>query len=86
MTVVGLTAFAGGGAVALQYRRPPDSRLILAFESMQDALSWKEAIDYQISRLEAAQRPMLPPSADPDIISSIIGMNTGGGFVYLHEI
>ena len=77
ITVVGLTAVAGGGAVAYQYRRPPDSRLILACETMFEALGWKEALEYQISKLEAAKRPMLPPSTDPDIISSIIGMNAG---------
>jgi hypothetical protein len=34
ITVVGITAMAGGGAVALQLRKPSDSRLILACENM----------------------------------------------------
>ena len=41
ITVVGVAVVAGGGAVALQYRRPSDSRLIFAAESMHEALAWK---------------------------------------------
>ena len=33
ITVVGITAVAGGGAVALQYRKPEDSRLILGYDT-----------------------------------------------------
>lgn len=78
ITVVGLTAVAGGGAVALQYKRPSDSRLILACESMDEALSWKSAIESEVNRLEKFQKPMLPPTADARLISSILGMTAGG--------
>ena len=64
ITVVGLAAVAGGGAVALQFRKPSDSRLILAAESMQEAMDWKTAIERQIARLEENRKPMLPPSAN----------------------
>ena len=64
ITVVGLAAVAGGGAVALQFRKPSDSRLILAAESMQEAIEWKTAIERQIARLEENRKPMLPPSAN----------------------
>ena len=42
-TVVGITAAAGGSAVAWQWRnrKPLDSRLIMACDSMQDAIEWK---------------------------------------------
>lgn len=79
ITVVGISAVAGGGAVALQFRRPSDSRLILACDTMQEAFEWKVALEKQISKLEDHRRPMLPPSADPYVISSIIGMSTAGG-------
>ena len=79
ITVVGLAAVAGGGAVALQFRKPSDSRLILAAESMQEAMEWKTAIERQISQLEENRKPMLPPSANAQAISSIIGMSAPGG-------
>ena len=41
MTVVGLVAAASGGAVALQYRRPSDSRLILASEDLAYISMWR---------------------------------------------
>lgn len=88
ITVVGISAVAGGGAVALQFRRPSDSRLILATDTIQEALEWKAAIERQILKLEEGRKPMLPPSADPHVISSIIGMSTGGGgwqCVKIHE-
>jgi hypothetical protein len=77
ITVVGITAVAGGGMVAYNYRRPFDSRLIIACESMPEALAWKAAIEAQVQKLEF--KPMLPPSADPHVISSIIGISAGGG-------
>jgi hypothetical protein len=42
-TVVGITAAAGGSAVAWQWRNPKplDSRLIIACDSMQEAIEWK---------------------------------------------
>ncbi len=78
VTVVGLTAVAGGGAVALQYIKPPDSRMIVACETMYEAISWKEAIEKQIQKLESVRKPILPPSANPQIISSIIGLSNAG--------
>ena len=82
ITVVGMTAVAGGSAVALQFRdnrRPLDSRLILACDTNAEAYEWKYAIEKSINKLEEKCKPMLPPSIDPFIISSIIGMSTVGG-------
>ena len=79
ITVVGISAVAGGGAVALRFRRPSDSRLILATDTMQEAIEWRTAIERQITKLEDCRKPMLPMSVDPHIISSIIGMSTAGG-------
>jgi len=74
LTVVGLTAVASGGAAAsaLQWKKPPDSRLIVAFESMADAMEWKAAIESQICRLGDVQKPALPSFVDYQTISSII--------------
>jgi hypothetical protein len=79
ITVVGITAVASGGAVAYQYRRPSDSRLILGADTVQEALAWKAALEEQILKLEAARKPMLPESVDPVVISNILGTSTGGG-------
>ena len=78
ITVVGITAVASGGAVAYQYRRPSDSRLILGADTVHEALSWKAAIEEQIQKLEAAHRPLLPESVDPVVISNILGLSGGG--------
>jgi hypothetical protein len=48
LAVVGFGAMAGGGAVALTYKKPSDSRLILACETMHEALAWKEAFELQV--------------------------------------
>jgi hypothetical protein len=79
ITVVGITVAAGGGAAAMQWRRPFDSRIIIACESMVDALDWKVAIERQINRLEGSLKPMLPTSVDPKIISSILDKSILGG-------
>jgi hypothetical protein len=79
ITVVGITVAAGGGAAAMQWRRPFDSRIIIACESMVDALDWKTAIERQINRLEGSLKPMLPTSVDPKIISSILDKSVLGG-------
>jgi hypothetical protein len=77
LTVVGISAVAGGGAVVMQLNRPTDSRLILGCDTMGEAIEWKAAIKRQISKLEEGRKPTLPLSADPHVISSIIGMSTG---------
>jgi hypothetical protein len=74
ITVVGISAVAGGGAVALQLHRPSDSRLILACDNLHEAAEWKTAIEKQILKLEESKKPVLPSSANPQVISSIIGM------------
>lgn len=79
MAVVGIAAVASGGAVAFQYRRPMDSRLILASENIMDVSLWKAAIDEEITRIEMQGKPMLPVGADPDIISHILGISAAGG-------
>ena len=79
ITVVGITAVAGGGAVAWQWRRPLDSRLIMACDSMQEAIEWKQAIEHQIARIEDAQKPSLPSTVNPRVISTILDRATLGG-------
>jgi hypothetical protein len=91
IAVVGAAAVASGGAgfvfsssfltylpVAYQYRRPSDSRLILGSENSQEAAAWKAAIEEQILKLEATRKPMLPATADPDVISRILGSSSVG--------
>lgn len=70
-----------------QYRRPSDSRLILAAETSQEASAWKSAIEEQILKLEATRKPMLPASADPDVISNILGTSSvGGGWIKVDQV
>ena len=79
LTVVGITAVASGGAVAMQYRRrPEDSRLIMAFDSMSDAVSWQRAIQARIALVNTL-RANLPDVIDPKIISEILNMGTVSG-------
>jgi hypothetical protein len=75
ITVVGLTAVASGGAVALQYRRPSDSRFVLACETMADAMEWKNIVELQISRLERSARGIVVPS----VLESFAMQNMMGG-------
>ena len=75
----------GTNATAYQYRRPSDARLILATESLSEALAWKEAIENQITKLEVTKCPRLPIAADPSVIASILGISTSGGeYVFMH--
>ena len=88
MTVAGFAAAAGGGMVALrvrtQYKRPQDSRLILACESMNDAVAWKLALEHQILKLD--NKPQLPACLDPQVISNIVGVSTVGGGCRVVEV
>jgi hypothetical protein len=43
---------------------------------MNEAISWKVSLEAQIAKLEF--KPMLPPTADPKIISSILGLSRDG--------
>jgi hypothetical protein len=52
--------------------------LILGSENSQEAVAWKAAIEEQILKLEANRRPMLPATADPDVISRILGNSSVG--------
>ncbi len=79
LALVSLTAVASGGVVALQFRRPSDSRLILAAETMVDALLWKAAVEEQIIKLQVKKKPLLPDAADPILISQLIGISERGG-------
>lgn len=76
LTVVAVTAAAGGAGVVytmkFQHKRPADSRLILAAETLEEAEVWKAAIEAQIELLERLSKPTLPPSADPKVISEIL--------------
>jgi hypothetical protein len=77
LTVVGITAAASGGAVAFSFRRPLDSRLIMAAETMAEAVEWKAAIEQQIALLTESLRPALPSTVDRRLISSILDHNQG---------
>jgi hypothetical protein len=79
IAVVGFTTLASGGIVAYQYRRPSDSRLILAAESNVEALLWKAAIEEQIIKLQVKKKPLLPDAADPVLISQLLGISEQGG-------
>jgi hypothetical protein len=77
MTIIGISAVAGGGAVAVQWRgRPQDSRVIMAFDTMNDAIEWKTCIEEQIYRLELVRKPMLPSTVDAKMIASILDKNS----------
>ncbi|RYH05500.1 hypothetical protein EON65_44545, partial [archaeon] len=69
-TIVGITAAASGGAMAFSFRRPMDSRLIMACENMREASDWKEAIERQIAFVTDKLKPALP--VDPNVISTIL--------------
>ncbi len=71
LLVVGVSAVAGGGAI-LSVRRPSDSRIILAFDTMWSALDWKQSIELQINRLESKLKPTLPLFTDPNVISYLM--------------
>jgi hypothetical protein len=79
MTVVGMTLAASGGAVAWQLRKPADDRLILACESMEEAIEWKTAVEGQIHLLEEAVRPSPASNVDRKVISSIIDKTSNEG-------
>lgn len=77
--IVGMAAAASGGAVVLQYRKPSDSRLILASENMLEISLWRAAIEDELTKLEMQGKPLLPEGADPNVISHILGISTEGG-------
>lgn len=76
-TIVGITAAASGGAMAFSFRRPMDSRLIMACDNMKDASDWKEAIERQIALVTDKLKPALP--VDPNVISTILDRSAQGG-------
>lgn len=79
LAVVGIVAAASGGAVVLQYRRPSDSRLILASEDLSYISQWRAALEEEITKIEMNGKPHLPAGADVNIISHILGMSGAGG-------
>jgi hypothetical protein len=74
ITVLGVTAAAGGGAI-LTIKKPADSRLILACDSLSEAIAWKSAIELSISKLGSIKRHVLPLTTDFKVISSLIEIN-----------
>ena len=82
VAVAAVAAVAGGGAVAIQirsqYKRPSDSRLVLACESMSDAVAWKNSIESQILKLD--RKAVLPGGTNPNVISNIICLSSGEDF------
>lgn len=79
LAVVGIAAAASGGAVALQYRRPSDSRLILASDHLPYISMWRSAIEEEIIKVEMQGKPLLPAGADLNVISHILGISGAGG-------
>lgn len=80
LAVVGVTAIAGGGAVAYQWRsRPSDSRIILSCDSMEEAVEWRAAIEHQIQQLEVKLKPAIPAIVDTKVISSILDRSIYSG-------
>lgn len=79
MAVVGIVAAASGGAVAFQYRRPSDSRLILASDDLEYISMWRAAIEEEIIKVEMHGKPLLPANADVNVISHILGISGAGG-------
>lgn len=79
MAVVGIVVAASGGAVALQYRRPSDSRLILASDDLAYISMWRAAIEEEITKVEMHGKPQLPAGADLNVISHILGISGAGG-------
>lgn len=82
VTVAAVAAVAGGAGVALQirtqYKRPADSRLVLACETMNEAIAWKISIENQIEKLD--KKVILSSSTNPLIISNIICLSSGEDF------
>jgi hypothetical protein len=75
LTIVGGVVVAGGGTLAYhQYRKPADSRLILAFSSKEEAAAWRSAISEVILKVEKRRdnpSPMLTHSSHSRSISRI---------------
>lgn len=81
LAVVGVAAMAGGGAVAFNWRKPFDSRLILSCDTMDEALEWKLAIETQVSFLESKQKQRtLPSGLNPRVISAILDRSSSIGY------
>eukprot|EP01039_Chlorochromonas_danica_P008023 gene8023-8850_t len=80
LTVVGITAAASGSAVALSsLRRPLDSRLIMACDTVAEANEWRAAIQSQIDFVSAIGKPALPPAVNPSTLHGIIDRTQFGG-------
>lgn len=87
MTVFGLAAIAAGGggvAVAYGYRRPPNSRLVLATESLAEALKWKDAIDDQIGTL-GVKKSVPPEQVSFKFASAILQDKSSWAVVATYE-
>jgi hypothetical protein len=68
---VGAATIAGGGAAAIKYRTPADSRLILAFETQADANIWRIKVENVLSSL-VALRNAIPLHVDAHVVSRLI--------------
>ena len=68
---VGAATIAGGGAAAIRYRTPADSRLILAFETQADANIWRIKVENVLSSL-VALRNAIPQQVDAEVVSRLI--------------
>lgn len=71
--VVGAAAAAAGGGAVI-FNKLEDSRVILAADSYEEAMSWKSLIQTQINNLDRSSRPMLASAIDARKISMLIEM------------
>ena len=78
IAVVGGFAVAGG-STALRYRRPMDSRLVLASDSEAEAKKWIAAITQAIQTLEKRRGPRMPSGVSARLVSVLIKLTSNSG-------
>mgnify|MGYP006078818971 CR=1 FL=1 len=76
LTLFGGFAVAGGSTAALNYRRPLDSRLIMACDTIEEAEAWKSAIEKCVVQLEKQRSPVLPDDVDPYLLLTLQRLNS----------
>jgi len=79
IAVVGGFAVAGGSSAALRYRRPMDSRLVMASDTEAEAKKWMAAITQAISTLEKRRGPRMPSGVNARVVSALTKSTSNGG-------
>ncbi len=69
IALVGGIAVAGGSSAVLSYRKPMDSRLIIACTTLKEALIWKKSVENVITFIEKRHGPKMPAFVDVKLIS-----------------